>query len=176
MSGDRGDGRQSPAEAARASGLFFATVDKPAASGAPNSSEALIPLNRALLTLPPVNAGATLNPHAVQAPVTSHVHDSLTGRLTLIPAGTRLVGKYDSSVSFGQSRVLVVRQRLIWPAGRSLLIDNMPATDVKGFAGLSDRMDFNTASLLKGIGLSTLLGISGELGHDTDNDFRFWVS
>lgn len=109
-------------------------------------------------------------PGLVLAQVTADVHDSATGRQVMIPAGTRLIGKYDSSVSFGQSRVLVVWQRLIWPDGRSLVIDNLPATDVEGFAGLADRVDYHTASLLKGVGLSTLLGISGELGQNSDDD------
>jgi type IV secretory pathway VirB10-like protein len=108
-------------------------------------------------------------PGTILAQVTSDVHD-LTGRVTLIPQGTRLIGKYDNTVSFGQSRALIVWQRLIWPGGRSLEIDNMPASDLAGFAGLSDGVSFHTGSLLKGIGLSTLLGLSGELGQDSDND------
>lgn len=108
-------------------------------------------------------------PGTVLAQVTSDVHD-LTGRVILIPQGTRLIGKYDSTVSFGQSRALIVWQRLIWPDGRSLDIDNVPASDVSGYAGLYDQVSFHTASLLKGIGLSTLLGLTGELGNDSDED------
>jgi type IV secretion system protein VirB10 len=108
-------------------------------------------------------------PGTVLAQVTSDVPD-LTGRVALIPKGTRLIGKYDNTVSFGQSRALIVWQRLIWPDGRSLQIDNMPASDMSGYAGLYDHVSFHTASLIKGIGLSTLLGLTGELGNDDDDD------
>ena len=108
-------------------------------------------------------------PGTILAQVTSDVYD-LTGRSVLIPQGTRLIGKYDNTVSFGQSRALIVWQRLIWPDGRSLQIDNMPASDRAGYAGLYDRVSFHTAALLKGIGLSTLLGLTGELGNDSDED------
>ena len=110
-------------------------------------------------------------PGTVLAQVTADVHDSLTGRITLIPQGARLIGKFDSQLSFGQSRILVVWQRLIFPDGRSLEVDNLPASDTEGFSGLADRVNYHTAALLKGIGLSTLLGISGELGRNTDDDF-----
>jgi type IV secretion system protein VirB10 len=109
-------------------------------------------------------------PGTVLAQVTADVHDSLTGRRTLIPQGTRLIGKYDSTISFGQSRVLVIWQRLIWPDGRSLEIDNLPASGLDGFGGLKDGVSFHTMSLLQGIGLSTLMGVAGELGKDSDDD------
>ena len=108
-------------------------------------------------------------PGMVLAQITRDVPD-LTGRNIAIPQGTKLIGKYDSSVSYGQSRALIVWQRLIWPDGRSLEIDNTPATDSAGFAGLSDGVSFHTVSLLKGIGLSTLLGMTGELGKSSDDD------
>lgn len=108
-------------------------------------------------------------PGLVLAQVTRDVSD-VTGRRAVIPQGTRLIGKYDSTISFGQKRALIIWQRLIWPDGRSLEIDNMPATDRSGYAGLSDGVSFHTASLLKGIGLSTMLGITSELGTNSDND------
>ena len=109
-------------------------------------------------------------PGFVLAQVTSDVTDGRTGRLVLIPQGARLIGKYDSTIAFGQSRALVVWQRILWPDGRSLEIDNTPATDIGGYVGLTDRVDVHTASLLKGIGLSTLLGLTGELGQNSDHD------
>lgn len=48
--------------------------------------------------------------------------------------GTKIIGKYDSVVAFGQKRVLVIWQRLIRPDGSSLVIDNLPATDEGGYA------------------------------------------
>lgn len=102
-------------------------------------------------------------PGLVTAQVTENVHDSVTGRTVLIPQGTRLIGRYDSVVAFGQNRALVVWQRIILPDGGSIRIDNVPATDTAGYAGLADRIDRHTWQLLKGVALSTLLGVGTEL-------------
>jgi type IV secretion system protein VirB10 len=102
-------------------------------------------------------------PGLVTAQVTENVYDSVTGRTLLIPQGSRLIGSYDSVVAFGQSRALVVWQRIILPDGSSIRIDNVPATDTEGYAGLSDRIDRHTWELLKGVALSTLLGVGTEL-------------
>jgi len=102
-------------------------------------------------------------PGLVTAQVTENVWDSVTGRTLLIPQGSRLIGRYDSVVSFGQSRALVVWQRIILPDGSSVRIDNMPATDTAGYAGLADKVDGHSWRLLKGVGLSTLLGVGTEL-------------
>lgn len=102
-------------------------------------------------------------PGLVTAQVTESVYDSVTGRSLLIPQGSRLVGSYDSVVAFGQSRALVVWQRIILPDGSSIRIDNVPATDTQGYAGLSDKIDRHIWQLLKGVALSTLLGVGAEL-------------
>ena len=59
-------------------------------------------------------------PGMVVAQVTENVHDSATGRTLLIPQGARLIGRYDSVVAFGQSRALLVWQRLVLPDGSSV--------------------------------------------------------
>lgn len=73
-------------------------------------------------------------------------------------------------VVFGQRRALVVWQRLVFPDGSSLSLDNVPATDPAGYAGLSDRVDFHTWTLLKGAALSTLLGVGTGLGFSGESD------
>lgn len=102
-------------------------------------------------------------PGLVTAQVTENTYDSATGRMLLIPQGSRLIGSYDSVVAFGQSRALVVWQRIILPDGSSIRIDNVPAADTAGYAGLSDRIDRHSWQLLKGVALSTLLGVGTEL-------------
>ncbi len=103
-------------------------------------------------------------PGIVTAQVTENAYDSVTGRTLLLPQGSRLIGSYDSVVAFGQSRALVVWQRIILPDGSSIRIDNVPASDTAGHAGLADRIDRHTWQLLKGVALSTLLGVGTELG------------
>ncbi|MDC7693474.1 TrbI/VirB10 family protein [Asticcacaulis sp. DXS10W] len=108
-------------------------------------------------------------PGFVIAQVSQPVFDSVSAQHLLIPAGTRLLGQYDDQVAFGQSRALVVWKRLILPDGSSLEIDNLPATDTEGYAGLSDKVDYHTWSLLKGVGLSTLLGLASHSGQSDDD-------
>ncbi|MET3759488.1 TrbI/VirB10 family protein [Sphingomonas sp. UYEF23] len=109
-------------------------------------------------------------PGLVTAQVTERVFDSATGQIELIPQGARLIGTYDSVVAFGQSRALVVWQRIILPNGSSLQIDNVPATDPAGYAGLADKVDFHTWALLKGVALSTLLGVGSSLTFTGESD------
>ncbi|WP_157219134.1 TrbI/VirB10 family protein [Flavisphingomonas formosensis] len=109
-------------------------------------------------------------PGLVTAQVTENVYDSATGRILLIPQGARLVGSYDSVVAFGQRRALVVWQRIILPDGSSLRLDNVPATDAAGYAGLEDKVDFHSWQLLKGVVLSTLLGVGAELQFSGQGD------
>ena len=102
-------------------------------------------------------------PGTVLAQVTANVRDSATGRTILIPQGARLIGTYDSVVAYGQRRALVVWTRIVLPDGSSIRLDNMPATDTSGYAGLADKVDSHTWALLKGIALSTLLGVGTQL-------------
>jgi type IV secretion system protein TrbI len=109
-------------------------------------------------------------PGMVTAQVTQNVFDTVTGNILLVPQGARLIGKYDSVVAFGQRRALVVWQRLILLDGSSLRLDNMPATDPSGYAGLADKVNFHTWMLLKGVGLATMLGVGSELTISGEND------
>jgi type IV secretory pathway VirB10-like protein len=102
-------------------------------------------------------------PGMVIAQVTENVRDSATGRTVLIPQGARLIGSYDSILGFGQHRALLVWNRIVFPDGSSIRFDTMPASDVSGYAGLSDRVDSHTWQLLKGVVLSTLLGVGTQI-------------
>ena len=95
---------------------------------------------------------------------------AVTGRILLVPQGSRLIGSYDSVVAFGQKRALIVWQRIIMPDGASLRMDNVPATDPSGYAGLQDKVDLHTWQLLKGIALSTLLGVGSDLALSGQGD------
>jgi type IV secretion system protein VirB10 len=110
-------------------------------------------------------------PGFVIAQVTENIYDSTSGRFLLIPQGSRLVGKYDNVVAFGQERALVVWQRIIMPDGTSVVIDNLPATDTGGYAGLADQVDLHTWKLLKGVALATVLGVGSQLAFgSSDSD------
>lgn len=108
--------------------------------------------------------------------VREDVYDTITGNYLLIPAGTRILGKYDSNVTFGQERVLVIWQRLIFPDGRSLGLDNMQGTDLSGYAGFKGKVDNHYFKLLQAVILSSFMG-AGEviITEDKygDDDWRY---
>mgnify|MGYP002621619721 CR=1 FL=1 len=110
-------------------------------------------------------------PGFVIAQVTENIYDTVSGRFLLIPQGARLIGKYDNVVAFGQERALVIWQRIILPDGSSVVIENLPATDTGGYAGLADEVDLHTWKLLKGVALATVLGVGSELAFgSSDSD------
>lgn len=102
-------------------------------------------------------------PGQVIATVTEAVYDTATGRHLLIPQGSRLIGRYDSQVAFGQRRVLLVWTRLILPDTSSVALDRLPGIDPAGYAGLEDGVDWHWDRILAGAALSTLLGVGAEL-------------
>ncbi|WP_312808444.1 TrbI/VirB10 family protein [Agrobacterium cavarae] len=109
-------------------------------------------------------------PGQITAQVTEHVYDSPTGSHLLIPQGARLIGQYDSQVAFGQSRVLLVWNRLIMPDGSSIVLERLQGADTQGFSGLEDEVDHHWGQLFKAAALSTLLGIGTELSVDDESD------
>ena len=80
-------------------------------------------------------------PGEVRALVMTSVYDTATGAHLLIPQGSRLIGKYDSRISYGQSNVQVVWDRLLYPDGSALDLDGMAGMDSEGDAGLHDQVD-----------------------------------
>ena len=103
-------------------------------------------------------------PGQITGQVTENVFDSPTGRYLLIPQGAKLIGIYDSQVTFGQSRVLLVWTRLIMPNGRSIVLERQPGTDPQGYSGLEDGVDNHWGQLFKAALLSTLLSVGSEAG------------
>ena len=109
-------------------------------------------------------------PGQVIAQVTENVYDTPTGEHLLLPQGTRLLGRYDSDIVDGQSRALVVWNRLIRPDGSSLVIENLPGVDLSGHAGLRDKVDRHTGGLFKAAILSSVLSVAAELGTDEEDE------
>ena len=108
-------------------------------------------------------------PGQVTAQVTQPVYDSPTGGILLIPQGARLIGTYDAEIGAGQSRILLVWNRLILPGGRSIILERLPGTDRQGYAGLKDRIDDHWGQVFRAAGLATLIGVGLEAGRDGDD-------
>jgi len=92
-------------------------------------------------------------PGELKALVTSNVYDTATGLYILIPQGSRLIGKYDSRISYGQDGVQVAWSRVIYPDASSVDLDGMEGLDSHGNAGLRDKVDHHYTRL---IGFSVL--------------------
>ncbi|WP_223565217.1 IncP-type conjugal transfer protein TrbI [Agrobacterium tumefaciens] len=97
-------------------------------------------------------------PGRISAQVSQNVYDSATGNRLLIPQGTKLFGRYDSKVSFGQSRVLVVWSDIIFPNGSTLQIGGMAGTDAEGYGGFNDKVN---SHYLKTFGSAVMIALIG---------------
>jgi type IV secretion system protein VirB10 len=159
-------------------GRANASFAEKTSSDSPVSAERLVaPASADILQAGSVIPAALLTgirsdlPGLVTAQVTENVYDSPTGTILLIPQGARLIGDYNSQIAFGQSRVQLVWTRLIMPDGASILLNNQPAADPAGYAGLHDRVDNHWGTLFKAAILSTLLSVGSEAGTSNNNAF-----
>lgn len=96
-------------------------------------------------------------PGQIVAQVSQDVYDTPLGKWKLIPQGSRLIGSYTSEVAYGQSRILIAWQRIIFPDGKAMDIGAMPGADGAGYAGLKDQVNshyfrlFSSAFLMSGV-------------------------
>ena len=96
-------------------------------------------------------------PGTIIAQVSQDVYDTPTGQYLLVPQGSRLIGAYSSNVGYGQDRVFIAWQRIVFPDGRALDVGSQPGTDGGGYAGFSDQVDnhylrtFGSAILLSAV-------------------------
>jgi type IV secretory pathway VirB10-like protein len=98
-------------------------------------------------------------PGRITAYVTSNVYDS-DGNL-LIPMGSSLVGRYDSGVKVGQSRLMFAFERLILPNGYSFDLPAAAGTDLAGAAGVGGEVNNH---FLKMFGTSLLIAVAADRG------------
>ncbi|AOR81195.1 IncP-type conjugal transfer protein TrbI [Novosphingobium resinovorum] len=109
-------------------------------------------------------------PGRIIAQVSQHVYDSATGHHVLIPQGTRLFGRYDSKVTFGQRRALVIWTDIVFPNGSTLQIGGMAGADMQGYGGFSDQVDnhyfevFGSAILVAAIGAGIDMALPDDRG------------
>lgn len=96
-------------------------------------------------------------PGQIVAQVSQNVFDSATGKYLLIPQGARLVGAYSADVQYGQSRVLIAWQRIVFPDGKAMDIGAMPGSDSAGYGGFKDKVNnhyfriFGSALFMSGV-------------------------
>lgn len=105
--------------------------------------------------------------------VRENVYDSTTGNHLLIPKGARLLGIYDSNVTFGQDRIMIIWERIIFPNGKSIQLDRYAGTDLSGYAGVTGKVNNHYGKLLTSVVLSSLIGAGTAIvENDNDDDWK----
>jgi type IV secretion system protein VirB10 len=105
-------------------------------------------------------------PGSLIAQVSQNVYDTATGQDLLLPQGSKLFGVYDSRVVYGQSRVLIAWNRVIFPDGSSVTLGAMPGTDIAGYAGFKDKIDNHYLRIFGSAVLMSL--VSGGMSYAVD--------
>jgi type IV secretion system protein VirB10 len=108
-------------------------------------------------------------PGLIRALVRENVYDSATGRYILLPAGSTLVGIYNSHVGYGQGALQAVWRRVIFPDGSSLSLSGFEGDDSTGAAGFRDQLDNHWARSLSGALLTSLFAAGIELSQGTNS-------
>ena len=125
-------------------------------------------------TIIPLTLETAINtglPGDLTAVVKTDIYDSKTGRVLLIPAGSRVIGKNSSDVSFGQERVQSVFNRITLPNQKSINIGSMNMVDKLGATGVKDKVDTKLGKVFTSVIMSAILGVgAGAVKEDNDDD------
>ncbi|NCX94174.1 MAG: TrbI/VirB10 family protein [Gammaproteobacteria bacterium] len=99
-------------------------------------------------------------PGMITAVVSRDVFDSIAGRYLLIPKGSRLIGEYNSQISYGQTELQAKFLRLIRPDGTSVVLpEGTPGVDQLGMTGFSDTVDNHWGAVVGAAALMTVFNI-----------------
>ena len=186
---------------ARASELLFAT-DRSVSPGTPASVSLpadlgrvgpiggadAAPQSRLVAPVSPfeVKAGAiipaamltaldTSRPGAMVAVTTEPVYDTVTGRILLIPPGSRLLGRQDGASKYGDRRAFLTWERLILPNGRSLALASEPGVDAQGAHGVAGRADRRVVPLLQASLFAGAITTLGQAARDRSDESGGWL-
>ena len=159
---------------------FFSRAERDSSWILPHTRTAGQPLELKTGTVIPSVMVTGINsdlPGNIIAQVSQNVFDTATGRNLLVPQGAKLFGVYDSRVIYGQERVLVAWNRLVFPDGSAVTLGAMPGSDMAGNAGYTDKVNnhylriFGSAILMSMItgGMSSSMDSLNNSGGDSDN-------
>ena len=159
---------------------FFSRAERDSSWILPHTRTAGQPLELKTGTVIPSVMVTGINsdlPGNIIAQVSQNVFDTATGRNLLVPQGAKLFGVYDSRVIYGQERVLVAWNRLVFPDGSAVTLGAMPGSDMAGNAGYTDKVNnhylriFGSAILMSMItgSMSYSMDSLDNSGGDSDN-------
>lgn len=101
------------------------------------------------------------------AQVRENVYDTATGRILLIPQGSRLLGIYNNGLQYGAERVAIGWNKIIYPNGDSVDLKGVPGSDLAGYAGFADQVNNHYSKLF---GASFIMGvITGAMQYSQNN-------
>ena len=114
-------------------------------------------------------------PGTITAIVSQDVYDSISGKFLLIPRGSKLIGSYNSSVSFGQDQVQAKFTRLIRPDGSSIILPSQSGVDSMGTSGFQDEVNNHWGRVIASAALSAVFSLpaliaTNELQNNTNNN------
>ncbi len=99
-------------------------------------------------------------PGLITAVVRRDVYDSINGQHLLIPKGARLIGEYNSSVSYGQTQLQAVFTRLVRPDGTSIVLPGKTSgVNDMGVSGFADQVDNHWGGVIGSAALMTLFSL-----------------
>ena len=152
--------------------IAFVNTDKSVTEYSPNT--VIPPLSRFEIKTGTVIPGLLLTdlnsdlPGMIIGQVRANVYDSARGKHVLIPQGSKLIGAYDSKITYGQNRALVVWRRIVFPNGASVTLSNMVGTDRSGASGFKDKVNKHYSRLFGNIfGLSVFQSIPSLITSDS---------
>lgn len=129
-------------------------------------------------TIIPLTLETAINsdlPGEITAVVKTDIYDTKTGNILLIPAGSRVIGRYSSDVSFGQERVQAVINRITLPNQKSINIGAMNLVDKLGASGVTDKIDTKLGKVFTSVIMSAILGVgAGAVKEDNDDEDDDW--
>ena len=118
-------------------------------------------------------------PGQVTAEIRVDVNDALCGVTrkdgsahcyVLIPHGSKLIGEYNSNISYGQNRMQVVWTRVIFPDSTSLDLGRMNGHAADGSAGLKGKVDDHWTSKIAGVALTSVLSAGLSVSQNRSNN------
>lgn len=98
-------------------------------------------------------------PGNIVAVVSQNVYDSINGNYLIIPKGSKLLGEYNSKISYGQYELQAKFTRLIRPDGTSIVLPNQQGINSMGVSGFSDTVDNHWGQILSAAVIATLFNI-----------------
>lgn len=104
------------------------------------------------------------------------VYDTVSGKFLLIPKGSKIIGEYDTKISYGQRRVLIAFNRIIRPDGTSILIGKPTAADLQGQAGMEGEVNNHWGRVLGAATLSTILSVGAGVASDNVGNNTYYPS